>query len=278
MLKKRVITSLWGIPLLFAAIWFEQPLPWFTLLFALWGVLAVFEFYRLARDASVPLFPYLGIFLTLLFIISRNTDLLLALDPYLDLKLAVFIPLALTLALPALRLLVRPGGKGKMTSWVWTVAGVIYIGWLLSHLVALRGTVYGRNWVFFILFVTFASDTVAFFIGNAIGRYKLAPGISPGKTWEGAIGGLCGAALISLLFTVPSPFSVPITWGQAIVLGLLGSLFGQLGDLVESSFKRRMGVKDSSNMVPGHGGFLDRLDSLLFGGAAVYYYVVFVIQ
>ncbi len=278
MLKKRVITALWGIPLLFAAIWFEQPLPWFTLIIALWGVLAVFEFYRLTTDAYLPSFPHLGMFLTLLFIISRNADLLLTLEPFLNTKLVILLPLALTLALPSLRVLVRPGTKRKMAGWVWTVAGVIYIGWLLSHLVALRDTADGRNWVLFILFVTFASDTAAFFIGNAVGRHKLAPGISPGKTWEGAIGGLCGAALISLLFSVPSPLSVPIGWGQAIVLGLLGSLFGQLGDLVESLFKRRMGVKDSSNMVPGHGGFLDRLDSLLFGGAAVFYYVVFVIQ
>lgn len=278
MFKKRVITSLWGIPLLFAAIWFEQPLPWFTVIFGLWGVLAVFEFYRLASDASLPSFPYLGIFLTTLFIISRNADLLLALEPFLNLKLAVLLPLALTLALPALRLLLPPGKKGGMAAWVWTVAGVIYIGWLLSHLIALRGTVDGRNWVLFTMFVIFASDTAAFFIGSAIGRHKLAPGISPGKTWEGAIGGLCGAVLISLLFTLPSPLSIPLGWGQAIVLGLLVSLFGQLGDLLESLFKRRMGVKDSSNMMPGHGGFLDRLDSLLFGGAAVYYYVTFVIR
>lgn len=278
MFKKRVITSLWGIPLLFAAIWFEQPLPWFTVIFGLWGVLAVFEFYRLTSDASLPSFPYLGIFLTMLFIISRNADLLLALEPFLNLKLAVLLPLALTLALPALRLLLPSGKKGGMAAWVWTVAGVIYIGWLLSHLIALRGTVDGRNWVLFTMFVIFASDTAAFFIGSAIGRHKLAPGISPGKTWEGAIGGLCGAVLISLLFTLPSPLSIPLGWGQAIVLGLLVSLFGQLGDLLESLFKRRMGVKDSSSMMPGHGGFLDRLDSLLFGGAAVYYYVLFVIR
>ncbi|MEE8419775.1 MAG: phosphatidate cytidylyltransferase [Dehalococcoidales bacterium] len=278
MFKKRVITSLWGVPLLFAAVWFEQPLPWFTIIFALWGVLAVIEFYRLTASASVPAFPYLGIFLTLIFIISRNGDLLQALEPFLNLKLVVFIPLALTLVLPSFWLLIRPGNTGKMASWVWTIVGVIYIGWLLSHLVAMRDIGEGRNWVLFILFITFASDTAAFFTGNAIGRHKLAPGISPGKTWEGAIGGICGAVVVSLLFTLPSPLSVPIGWGQAIVLGLLGSLFGQLGDLVESLFKRRMGVKDSSNMVPGHGGFLDRLDSLLFGGAAVYYYIVFVIQ
>ncbi len=278
MLKKRVITSLWGIPLLFAAIWFEQPLPWFTMVIALWGALAVFEFYRLTRGASLPSFSYLGIFLTLFFIISRDGDLLFALEPYIDLKIVIFLPLVLALALPSLRALIRPGEKGKMTGWIWTVAGVIYIGWLLSHLVALRSTVDGRNWVLFLLFVIMASDTAAFFLGNAFGKSKLAPDISPGKTREGAIGGLCGAAIVSLLFTLPSPLSVPILWGQAIILGLVGSIFGPFGDLVESLFKRRMGVKDSSNMVPGHGGFLDRIDSLLFGGVAVYYYVVFVIQ
>ena len=278
MLKKRVITSLWGIPLLFAAIWFEQPLPWFTLIIGLWGILAVYEYYRLTAGASIRTFSYLGIFLTLLFIISRDGDLISALAPYLDYKIVLFVPLVLTLVLPAVRILMRSGEKDKTAVWVWTVLGAIYLGWLLSHLVALRGLVDGRNWVLFTLFVIIASDSAAFFIGSAFGKHKMAPDISPSKTWEGAAGGLVGAVLVSLLFTLQSSLMVPIGWGVAIALGLVTSVFGQVGDLVESAFKRRMGVKDSGDKVPGHGGFLDRLDALLFGGAAVYYFVVVIVQ
>ncbi|GAF86347.1 unnamed protein product, partial [marine sediment metagenome] len=143
---------------------------------------------------------------------------------------------------------------------------------------ALRGLDDGRNWVFFALFVTFASDTTAFFIGRALGRHKLAPGISPGKTWEGAIGGILGAIVVSLFFTLNTPLILPLSWGQVILLGLLVSIFGQLGDLAESLFKRYTGVKDSGSVLPGHGGFLDRMDSVVFASAVVYYYVVWVIQ
>ena len=128
------------------------------------------------------------------------------------------------------------------------------------------------------MFVTFASDTAAYFVGKGLGRHKLAPLISPGKTWEGTIGGLVGAVLFSLLFTLSTPFSLPIEWGEALLLGLLVSVFGQIGDLLESLFKRYVGVKDSGKLIPGHGGFLDRMDSIVFAGAVVYYYLIWVIQ
>jgi phosphatidate cytidylyltransferase len=136
----------------------------------------------------------------------------------------------------------------------------------------------GRNLVFLTLFTTFASDTAAFFVGRAVGKHKLAPDISPAKTWEGAVAGGAGAILISLFFILPTPLSLPLTWWQAALLGLLVSIFGQLGDLAESLFKRNMGVKDSGTFLPGHGGLLDRLDSIVFAGVVVYYYAVWVMQ
>lgn len=142
----------------------------------------------------------------------------------------------------------------------------------------------GRNLVFLTLFATFASDTAAFFTGRALGRHKLAPDVSPGKTWEGAIAGGIGAILMSLFFTLPTfftltnPFRLPISWWQAIVLGLLVSVFGQLGDLAESLFKRNMGVKDSGNLLPGHGGLLDRVDSIVFASVVAYYYAIWLIR
>jgi phosphatidate cytidylyltransferase len=261
MLKQRVITGLWGIPLLILAVWFAQPLPWFTILVAIWGLLAAYEFYKLVAGAKMPPLIYFGLIWTALFIISPHC-------PY-----APTLPLLLTSAvvLSLIWLLLRPRKEGAFLGWAWTIAGILYIGWLLSHLVALRGLDDGRNWVFLALLATFGSDTAAYFAGRALGRHKLAPNISPGKTWEGTIAGFLGAIIISLLFTM----LLPIVYWQAIVLGLLISIFGQLGDLVESLLKRNMGVKDSGKLLPGHGGALDRIDSVVFAGVVVYYYVLF---
>ncbi len=138
----------------------------------------------------------------------------------------------------------------------------------------LRGLPDGRNWVFLALFTTFASDTFAFFVGRTWGRHRLAPHISPKKTWEGSVGGASGAALTGMLFTLPTPLQLPFTIWSAALLGLAVSMFGQLGDLTESLLKRNAGVKDSGNLIPGHGGALDRMDSVIFAGVVVYYFVV----
>jgi len=273
-LKKRVITALWGIPLLIAAIWFDKPLPWFTILLAIWGLLAVFEFYRMVAASKIAPLTYFGLVWTLLFILSTSPELLSLLKPYFNLDLLTPLLLTSAVVLSLIWLLLRPQKERAFASWAWTIAGILYIGWLLSYFVALRGVDDGRNWVFFALFATFGSDTAAFFSGRALGRHHLAPSISPGKTWEGAIGGIFGAIMISLLFTLPTPLSLPLSYWQAILLGLLVSIFGQLGDLVESLLKRNMGVKDSGKLLPGHGGFLDRIDSVVFAGIVVYYYVI----
>ena len=270
MLKKRVITGLWGIPLLAAAVWFDKPLPWFTVLLAICGLLAAFEFYKLATGAKLQPLTYFGLAWTLLFIISPHFN-----DDFLRLTNQPLTPLLLTSAvvLPLIWLLGRKKGEGAFTDWAWTLAGILYLGWLLSYFVALRGLDGGRNWVFFALATNFASDTAAFFVGRALGRHKLAPRISPGKTWEGTIAGVVGAIIVSLLFTL----LIPISYWQAIILGLLVSIFGQLGDLAESLLKRNMGVKDSGWLFPGHGGVLDRIDSVVFASVVVYYYVIWAI-
>ena len=266
MLKKRVITALCGLPLLIIAVWFDEPLPWFTIFVAIWGLLAVFEFYRLVAVSEVRSLTAFGLLWTLLFILS----------PHFDYDFTVPLLLTSAIVLSLVWLVLYPQKEGVFLGWVWAIAGILYVGWLLSFLVVLRLDA-GRNWAFFALFTTFGSDTIAFFVGRALGRHHLAPSISPNKTWEGAIGGVFGAIIVSLLFTLPTPLSLPLSYGQAVLLGLLVSVFGQFGDLVESLLKRNMGVKESGKMVPGHGGFLDRMDSVVFAGIVVYLYYIFVI-
>ncbi len=273
MIKKRAITVLWAIPILTVAIWFDKPLPWFTILVAIWGLLAVFEVYKLVAASGVMPLTYFGLVWTLLFILS----------PHFDYDLLVPLLLTSSIILPLIWLLLRSQKARTFTSWAWTIAGILYIGWLLSYFVALRGMGDGATLVFLALFVTFSSDTAAFFIGKTWGKHHLAPSISPGKTWEGAIAGVFGAILVSLFFTLPRLFTLPnplylqqLNCWQAILLGIVVSIFGQLGDLVESLFKRNMGVKESSRLIPGHGGFLDRIDSVVFAGIVVYYYAIWI--
>lgn len=280
MLKKRVITALWGIPLLVAVVWFGE--PWnptlFTVFVAIWGLLAAFEFYRLVTTSKVSPLTYFGLVCVLLFIVGRNPDVLSTLEPHFDIDLITPLLLTSAAVLSFVWLLARRQKEGAFAGWAWTMAGILYIGWLLSYLVSLRGLEDGRNWIFLALFTTFASDTAAFFTGRALGRHALAPNISPGKTWEGAVGGVLGAILVSLFFILPTPLSLSLylNWGQAILLGLLVSVFGQIGDLTESLLKRNVGVKDSGTLIPGHGGVLDRVDSIVFAGVVVYYYALFV--
>ena len=276
MMRQRVITSLVAIPLLVAAVWYNGYLPYFTIFIALWGALASLEFYRLVKTA--PQLTWFGMGWTLLFILSRDADLLNIIKPYFEPNLLAPFLLTSAITFSLIGLLIRKPKEQAFNSWSWTMAGILYTGWLLSYLVALRGVDNGRNWVLLALFATFASDTSAFFIGRTWGRIKLEPSISPAKTWEGSIAGIIAAIIISCLFTLATPFQIDMALWQAIILGLLVSIFGQLGDLVESLFKRNMGVKDSGKLIPGHGGLLDRMDSVVFAGVLVYYYMLWVAQ
>jgi phosphatidate cytidylyltransferase len=274
MLKERIITSACVMPLLGVIIWFGE--PYFTILIAIVGLLAFIEFCRLTNVIKGKPLTVFGIIWTLLFIAIRNPQLQSLIEPCISLDL--LFPLLITsgVAISLIILLMRKQKQGAFTDWAWTFAGILYVGWLLSSLVALRGLDNGRSWAFLAIFATFGTDSAAFFIGKAIGKHKLAPSISPKKTWEGSIAGLFGAVAVSLLFLLPTPVRLNdyLNWWQIIILGLLISVFGQLGDLVESLLKRNTGVKDSGNFFPGHGGFLDRIDSIVFAVVLVYYVVM----
>ena len=156
-----------------------------------------------------------------------------------------------------------------------SLVGILYIPLLLSHIVLLRKLPSGADWVFLVLFVVMASDTMAYFVGMNIGKHRLYELVSPKKSIEGSIGGLVGGvvgAIICKFWFFPELDTVDI-----LVVGIGVGAFSQLGDLVESLFKRSFGVKDSGCLIPGHGGLLDRLDSLLFAFPVTYYYAVWVV-
>jgi phosphatidate cytidylyltransferase len=155
------------------------------------------------------------------------------------------------------------------------VASLLYVP-LLASVWPLIKAEFGPGWLFLTLALAFLSDTVAYIFGRLWGRHKLYPAVSPGKTWEGSLGGLVGGVLATVvagsLTLVPN---LPLH--HAVVLGVVGSLVGQVGDLFESMLKRGYGVKDSSALLGAHGGMLDRVDALLFVGPVVYYYAKLVV-
>jgi phosphatidate cytidylyltransferase len=260
MLKKRLLTALVGLPLVVVAVWFDEPLSWFTVLAVVWGILAILEFYRLVATFKVPLLTLFGVIWTALFILS----------PHVKYELTAPILFTSGVVVSLIWLVLRSQRDGAFAGWVWTMGGVLYLGWLLSYMVALR-LEGGPGWVLFAIFTTFGSDTTAYFIGRALGKHPLAPHISPHKTWEGAAAGATGAVLVSLLFILPTPVQLPLVYWQAMVIGLLVSVLGQFGDLAKSILKRNVGVKESGDLLPGHGGVLDRTDSIVFAGVVVYY-------
>lgn len=138
----------------------------------------------------------------------------------------------------------------------------IYVGMGFFYLIETRDGINGLINIFYVLLVIWATDTGAYLFGRSFGKKKLWPMISPNKTVEGAIGGIVLACMVGIIFHIVYPFP----YGMIIIIGvtILVSVFGQIGDLVESAFKRHYGVKDSGDLLPGHGGILDRLDSLLF--------------
>lgn len=161
--------------------------------------------------------------------------------------------------------------------------GLIYVALFFSFLILIRefpqklGLEYrlGGLWIIFLFLCTWCSDILSYFIGTPFGKHKISPLVSPNKSWEGSFGGIAGALLAA--FVSKSIFLKEIPLFHLLSLAILISVFGQIGDFVESSFKRQVNLKDSSIIIPGHGGILDRFDSLLFSAPLVYFYLTFIL-
>ena len=236
-------------------------------------VLGLLEFYRMMREKGLQPYPALGLpaGLGVLWVAFRPHT-----------SQADFLATAALILTMGLGLR-RPDLKGRVEGIAVTLFGVLYVGWLSAHLVLLRelpwraGTAYadGASYVLLAFFITWSCDTGAFAVGRLLGRTRPWGRISPRKSVEGAVGGLAAAMLAAFVARAWfAPYLMP--WDAAF-LGLLTGIFAQVGDLVESLLKRDARHADSSDFIPGHGGILDRFDSLYFGAPLVFYYLKFVV-
>lgn len=261
MLKQRLISGLILGLLALAIFWFGD--PWFTLVVAVFSIIGTFEYQKLVNPTVWPKLIIPATIASLLFtiryfLVSITTD-------------SALITIVILISL--LWLLLLPKHQRSFVHIAWTLTGILYVGWLLGYWIILRNTENGRYWALLALFANVATDIFAFFTGRSLGKIHLAPSISPSKTWEGTIGGFCGAIAVTILLSLVFPLGLSMV--DAFVFGLLVAVSAQLGDLIESILKRSINMKDSSNLIPGHGGLLDRLDSLLFGGPVAYYVIIF---
>jgi phosphatidate cytidylyltransferase len=154
--------------------------------------------------------------------------------------------------------------------------GFLYVPLLLSHLVMIRMLPHGVPWLFLVMVIVMSGDSAAYYVGSSFGKTKLYPAVSPKKSVEGSLGGLAGSMVGA--FVSRATYFPELTVADCVAAALLLGILGQLGDLFESLIKRSCGVKDSGTIIPGHGGVLDRLDSILFAGPAAFYYAYFFLR
>ena len=269
MLGKRILTAVIGMPIAVYVINYGEWL-FATAVFILM-ILAWREFHAMLKNKDINVFYELGIFMNIILLgcawLGNSQEILLVL-------------FASTLLI--LFKIVTSGTKFNVVDGAFSSLGISYIGLSFAHLLLLRytdGSLYlttswgqlsaGAAYLWLAFVGTWASDTFAYFVGTYFGKHKLCPIISPGKTIEGALGGVLGSVtgiiLLGILFKFPMFHS--------IIMGMLVGIVAPIGDLVESAIKRFAGVKDSGQILPGHGGILDRFDSILFTVPTIYYYL-----
>jgi len=258
---QRVITSVIAMPVILAFVWLGG---WWGFAAAIIAViLSVYELHTMMLHEGYHPLIVVSFALSILFLVAAMLpqQRLILLEIGLSAALLVTLPL----------FFFRKKLEGAMVDWSLTLAIPVYLGWPLSVFLLLRGSQVGISpgfwWVLTVFLGVWGFDTTAFFAGHFFGRHKLAPNISPAKTWEGAAGGLILSIAAALLLTT-LPLGVP--WYLAILLGILIGIAATLGDLAESLIKRQTHVKDSGQIIPGHGGILDRVDSLLFAVIVVF--------
>jgi phosphatidate cytidylyltransferase len=257
----RTLSALILLPIAIGLIWLGNA-PLYVALGVLLGV-AAYEFNQLVRQGDHP--HRAPLLFSLALVALCEVD---ALDPHLGL----LRPGLALILMASLAWQLRHRQAEPTVDWALAIAGGLYLGIAGAHFILLRQLPDGERWLLLTLTGTWLADSGAYFIGSWLGRHKMTPTLSPKKSWEGLIGGVIfGMALNPI---VAALFGLSAIHGAA--LGLIGATIGTLGDLSISMIKRAAGAKDSGHLIPGHGGALDRLDSLLFTVMAGYYYLIWI--
>jgi phosphatidate cytidylyltransferase len=258
---KRVLSTIVLVPI-FVWILIGGPAWLFTLTIVGVGMLANWEFTRMFHRAGVPVLREAGLLwgglVTLAFVRPDRAGAAFAI---------------VVLGLLAASLDRGAAGPVRWQRVAVTLLGVCYVNWLLGHAISLRALPDGVHWVLLLVWVTCIGETAAYTVGSLLGRHKLAPGISPGKTVEGATAQLAASLLAAL--TAGGWLFPGLRLRDALAVGVLLGVLGQVGDLVESALKRSVGTKDTGHVIPGHGGILDRIDGFLFNAPVLFYYVTY---
>ena len=266
---KRWITAFVAIPFLVLLIGTGGALM-FSMVIGVISLIALWEFFHILLGKIEPLNPFC--FKILAFIISPA----IIWAAYMNSFKIILGLMALNLIISALISL--PKFKSDASVWeivLKQVLGILYIPVFLSYLVLIRNGDHGVSWIFFLLIVVFLGDTGAFYTGSYLGRHKLCPAVSPNKTIEGSVGGLSANVCAGAVFKI---FFFPLLqWNLSILFFLCIGVAGQVGDLFESKLKRIANIKDSGELLPGHGGFLDRIDALLFAAPVAYFFIEYIL-
>ena len=264
---KRWITGLIALPFLIFLVYIGG-FP-FIVLIGFACICSLWEFYRIVFNADADILH--GVVVWWGYIIGLG----IIITAHIAGSESVLVVLALNLVVVGLISLFLYKSTPSIVNVIpKQIQGIVYIPLLLSFLVSIRRDPDGMIWIYVLLAIIFAGDISAYYVGSYLGRHKLNPAVSPGKTIEGAIGGLAGNLVVG---SIAKFFFLPaLPWGPSILFFLAAGLAGQVGDLFESEFKRSSQIKDSGGILPGHGGFLDRIDALLFASPVAYFFKVYV--
>lgn len=266
-MKQRVLSAIVALPVVIGAIYMGGIYLYLMAIFATF--VGIYEFNRAFGYGKKTLLQNITLISTLIYIIFFY----IGRQDYAGTVLGIMFMTEL-----AVYVLLYP--KVELRQVFINGIAFLYIPYMLMHILSIReGLPHGKVLIWLVILISFGSDTFAYFSGTLFGKHKLAPILSPKKTIEGAIGGVVGSILICVFFgfflEMQGYLNLPkAAYFSLGLLGFLGSVFSQIGDLVGSAIKREAGIKDFSNLIPGHGGILDRLDSILFVAPFVYYFVL----
>jgi phosphatidate cytidylyltransferase len=268
----RILTVLISVPIIAACTYFGG--LWFFFLVAILAAVSLNEFYNLMRSKGLSPYYAIGNFFTLLFIVYIQLALM---HPNWESASSAILTAAVIVTFSA-GIFIRRTAMATVNTAI-TLLGMLYVGWLFSYLVLLRNmTLHGAN-LFFLLVAVWACDSAAYLFGKTFGKKQLSPYISPSKTVIGSIAGFIFAVGVAYVFGMLVEHArVPGKWMHYLILGAVIGVIAQISDLAESLIKRDAGAKDSSKLVPGHGGILDRMDSFVFTAPVVYYYLVWFVR